>query len=518
MVKKSAPFFFFFVLALVIRWPTVPYIDSAPLDPNFPLHALAAKGLSEGHFLSLPYLEWPDGARMRYIAIPLLLIAAPINWLMSPIPAMNIAVLIWVFLQGCGGYVIGRRFSFPNSASLFLGTGCMVAPIQILALGNGQFENVALFPLLWLIWALRERRSLFFPFFILLFSSPYQGIVGLFAVMVFYTLHKRHVNLLECGLVLLLGAGYYAAVATGDVHASVEPAPAVLSEKAQLWGLFLPSNIAESGTPLPGWIDRIRSLLSAPSGSIYNHRWPWVMSTASSYVGWGLFLGLAFCYRHLKKKPRILLWGLICLIAALGSTWGASGIPLPWGLSAWIPGIHKMQATARLLSGVSAAILLYVAACRIKPRFYYILTAVLVLDGLLVSPAHWPLPAKAPLASPTLQTVDEPVAFWPAAPVIASQKVTMTSLMLEQPLSLFAETNVQMPNPQGKIERTNTIRKNQDGQTPSEWKADICRSGIKKLIQFRDIVGNESQPFVYGFESCDSHFCMWSLCTDQGTP
>ena len=49
---------FFLGLATLLRWPSIPYIEAAPLDPNFPIHALAAKGISEGNIFSLPYLEW----------------------------------------------------------------------------------------------------------------------------------------------------------------------------------------------------------------------------------------------------------------------------------------------------------------------------------------------------------------------------------------------------------------------------------------------------------------------------
>ena len=39
------------------------------------------------------------------------------------------------------------------------------------------------------------------------------------------------------------------------------------------------------------------------------------------------------------------------------------------------------------------------------------------------------------------------------------------------------------------------------------------------IIQFRDIVGADSQPFVKGFENCDEYFCLWSLKDErQGDP
>ena len=72
--KYALIMLFYFALGILIRWPTIPFIYTLPLESNTPLHALAALGLCDGYVLSLPYLEFPDGANVRYIAWPLLIV------------------------------------------------------------------------------------------------------------------------------------------------------------------------------------------------------------------------------------------------------------------------------------------------------------------------------------------------------------------------------------------------------------------------------------------------------------
>ena len=55
---------YFGLVAIVLRYPTSTDLSLIPLDPNFPLHALAALDLSDGGsgFVNTR-LEFPDGAR-----------------------------------------------------------------------------------------------------------------------------------------------------------------------------------------------------------------------------------------------------------------------------------------------------------------------------------------------------------------------------------------------------------------------------------------------------------------------
>ena len=513
-----------FFAALVLRWPTIPFVDSAPLDANFPLHALAAKALSEGSWTTLPYLQWPQGAPVRYIAWPVLIIAIPLNYFFSAIAAMNLSVFFWVWIQGMGGFWIGKNHKLPFQAALFLAFGCIFAPTQLIAMGNGQYENMALFPLCWFYSSLLRNKSCFLPFALCLFSSPYQAIASLLAVPFCIDIKgdfkKNFARFGELFALLLMGYIYYRAVSQGAVHESVTPAPSVLSEKALPSALFLPVNLAESGgIPLSGPFQRLNQLTILPVSSEYNHRWPWIVSTAGSYIGWTFWLGTAWTFFSKVKDNNLLYWASLCLICSLGVTLGKTSIPLPWMLSEYLPGLSQMQATSRFLSGVTAALLLYIALHHKKIIRW--LLPMLVLEGLLVSPAHWPIPARAPLLAQNISSIDSPIAFWPAAPVIASHKVTMTALMLEQPLALYHEKNISMPNATGVVKYSQS-RTDQQGRSPTQWKNEICSAGVRDLIQFRDIVGDNGQPFFYGVQTmnrhCQDSFCRWTLCTNEENP
>ena len=63
------------LLAAIARWPCIPYVDAAPLDPNFGLHALSAAPFSGNHPFKLTSLSYPDGISAQFIAIPTLLMA-----------------------------------------------------------------------------------------------------------------------------------------------------------------------------------------------------------------------------------------------------------------------------------------------------------------------------------------------------------------------------------------------------------------------------------------------------------
>ena len=512
----------FLLCAFVLRWPTIPFIDSAPQDPNFPLHALAAKGLSEGYIFHLPYLEWPSGAPVRYIAWPVLILAAPLNLFFSAISSMNIGVFLWVWIQGLGAFFLGTRWKYPFHSCLLLGIGCMFSPVHVLAMGNGQYENMAMFPLLWFLFALSKKKSCILPFALCIFSSPYQGICALLALPFFISYDRKKIwkPLLEVTSILGLTYIYYHAVSQGNVHESVMPAPAILSEKALLDAMFLPYNIAENGgVPLDGPLQRLQKIRILPVASEYNHRWPWKLSTAGSYIGLTYWIAVAMLWKKGLEHKKILLWALLCLICSLGSSLGNTGIPLPWAITTWLPGLSQMQATSRLLCGLSLALLLL--AIQNPKKYILIFLPLLILEGLLISPAHWPIPAKAPLPAANLQDIDEPVAFWPAAPVIASHKVTMTAVMLEQPVALFADKDIQMPNEKGKV-RYAEHRKNRTGQSLTEWKEHICTTRVQALIQFRDIVGDNGQPFFQGVQTMNTHcqasFCRWQLCETPESP
>ena len=148
-MNNVLPILYFFMLAVFLRWPSLPYLDTLPMNTNFPLHALAALDLSEGGspFRNL-HLEWPIGTPVRYLAWPLLLIAIPLNWFINPIPAMNLAIVLWLTIQGYGLYWLLTQLFVKPLNCYVAATLALLTPQTLMALGNGQFENIAPFPLL----------------------------------------------------------------------------------------------------------------------------------------------------------------------------------------------------------------------------------------------------------------------------------------------------------------------------------------------------------------------------------
>ena len=88
-------------VAFVLRYPTSADLSLVPLDPIFPLHALAALDLSDGGsgFVNTR-LEFPDGAPIRYLAWPLLFCSLLFEGSLHPVAAFHLGILTWLTLQG----------------------------------------------------------------------------------------------------------------------------------------------------------------------------------------------------------------------------------------------------------------------------------------------------------------------------------------------------------------------------------------------------------------------------------
>jgi len=515
-MKQAIAILYFILLSILLRWPMIPYLESIPMEANFPLHALAAFDLASGGspFVNL-HLEWPFGAPIRYLAWPLLLIAIPFNWILDPIPAMNLAIAVWLTVQGYGVFWLLQQLQF-KLHSCYIGSSlALLAPQSLIALGNGQFENIAPFPLLLCYWASSKNYGwlTFLALMACCFSSPYVGLLGLLLVwMTAFKSPKIYLILSTTALITFL---YYGAVSNFNVHESTIPAPASTSEKATILGLLNPANIAENGgVPLAGPIQRLQRLTQTPAGYVYDNRWPWLMATAGAYLGWiWLLAGAWGCWASRKENhTRILLiWGIFCILLSLGATVRIFSIeiPMPWSLGSFSESLSQMQATSRFLA--AASLLLALGVALIPKRKWAIAIALCCsLEALLVSPSHWPVPTRAPMQSDVLKNIQEPVIFWPAAPIIASHKVTMTSLLLKQPLALFSEKGATMPDASGNVQSIGTGN-NRRGHTLSQWRAHITSAGASKVLQFRDVTGAQSQPFNKERGSCDASFCIWSL-------
>lgn len=491
-------------LAVLVRWPTSIYLDAIQLDPNTPLHALIGRELiGEGTAFALPRFEHPGGIPVRLIAWPVLLLSAPLNLLMSAIPALNVALLIRVLLQGLSVGLLLRAMGARIGGQLAGAAGVMVAPSAILALGNGQFENVAYLELALAAWAgMRGGRSGYLIGGLSVlgasFSSPYQGVVAALVLLCVSLLHdpKR-----VPGMIAASGAAfvpvylYFSAVSRGQLHLYVAPAPGGRHEGAGLYDLIRPGPhlpVARREL-LPGVAGRIEQLTATPYAQEYGLCWVWDEVSQASYIGLVLavfgLLGLLKSRREPMARG-LLLAGVTCLVMALGSTlhvasWAPTDIPLPWAISQYLPGISGMQATLRFLSGAVFALAVGVGLL-LRGRGALLAVPVVVLlclDGLLMAPARWPLLARAPRIDELTEHLDEgPVALWPSAPSIAPHNVIMFALLVDRPVSLFTGDAVQEEAVADRVATLHTI--NREGKSASEWLSEVRQADVGHFVRF----------------------------------
>ena len=195
---------------------------------------------------------------------------------------------------------------------------------------------------------------------------------------------------------------------------------------------------------------------------------------------------------------------------ALGSSIPILGlqIPLPWALTAWTP-LSKMAATYRFLAATTGLLILCVSQLRLTRWLTIFSMVLLILDGLLLSPAHWPL--KALEGRPPVEIeATEPIAFWPAAPLLAPHSIIMSALVFEQPMALFEDPEAQMPTATGQVSG-HARRFNQRNESPDEWKERLLKHNVKTLIQFQNMVGERAHPFHSQPKTCGPQFCVISL-------
>lgn len=512
VMKKIFVLSYFLLLAVIVRWPLSIYLDAVPLEPNFPLHALAALDLSiDGTPFLNQHLEWPTGAPVRYLAWPLLLIGIPLERFFSSVEAFNLATLLWIWGQGIGVYWLFSKW-FRSEFQRFSGaTLAIIAPQSLIALGNGQFENFAPFFLLLCFWAAQERRFILCTIGLLAccFSSPYIGFLAL--LLVFITARFQPKMLLALGLSASLTFIYYQPVSSKDVHESTMAAPTDYPEVATIQHLFIPSNKAlSSGTEIMSAKTRWNKIFSKPQAQDYDNRWAWLLASSSNFMGfsflifgcWGLIAN-----RRTELQPLI-IWGILSTLFAFGSSVDLGFIELPflWKVSHILPGLANMQATSRFLFATS--LLLTFGVCLFPHRKWLPLILVIsMLETFFITPAHWPIPSKDLQLSKELQEINAPIAFWPAAPSLSSHKVTMLSLVLEQPLALFSDMEATMPDRKGHY---NAGRgRNRQGQTLQEWNT-LIKERTNLMLQFRgDFETNKNPLTDYHHQQCFSSYCRW---------
>jgi len=406
--------------------------------------------------------------------------------------------------------------------------------MALLALGNGQFENVAYLELAACVWAGRRGGRLggvvgALALLAASFSSPYQGLVAgiVLGLVCLFTERRRVLLAVGAGAVAYpLVFAYFSAVSDGELHLYVSPAPADRHEQAALVELVTP-RVHRSGVlfDMASPSERLARVGRAPYRQAYDFYWMFEGPSVASYLGLGLLLlGLPGLWRR-RADPVIrgvAAAGGVCLVMALGSHLSVStlyrtGVPMPWWLSQHLPGISGMQATLRFLSGATFALIIG-AGCMLEGRRWFLsLPALLVLcvDGLLLSPVHWPVKSLAPhLDSIAPYLGSEPVAVWPSAPAIAPQGITTFVLLIDRPVAMFTgsaqqEDGAEVP---GRVAAAHTV--NRLGESPEEWLKRVQAAGVRQLLQFDGIPQPLQQTILSDEPTCVEGFCIWELAEE----
>ena len=315
--------------------------------------------------------------------------------------------------------VLGSRLGWSIGAKMLSSAALITAPTTLRALGNGQYENLTGFAFVVGVLALLSngRRAALWGFLagmLASFSSPYQGVVvgALIGIGVLMNRPKESWPALAGVSAALAAVLYFRGVTTGDVHLSAVPAPGAMAESASLGEvpqpIFLCAASFHGSLPAAGLSGAQESLFSA---LIEIHvgvwcSWPWVNSVAYGYTGVLLILmgGLGLWKHRQEIMCRILgIFGLTCLAMALGRTLIIApgietAVPMPWILPSPIESVGQMQATVRFLTGLAfaSAIGLGYLAQSISWRIILPVGLAVVVDGLFISPNHWPVPSTEP--------------------------------------------------------------------------------------------------------------------------
>ena len=243
------------------------------------------------------------------------------------------------------------------------------------------------------------------------------------------------------------------------------------------------------------------------------------MVTASSFLGisW-IVLGIIGIWQK-KGDPiarHLLLWSVLAMLFSFGDQFvipiGPKQYSFPWiwQLVDLLPGLSDMNATHRFLMAPSLVLALGVAC--LGRRILMVLGGVIcVLEALLISPAHWPIPSKKPVLPEELSVIQKPFIFWPPPPVISSYKVTMTGLLIDQPIALFSAQGSSMPDASGKIAPLHTLL-DRHGQTLNEWTQSVIDSDVNNLIQYRSFHNSNGElPLRTHPRMCYPSYCVSML-------
>ncbi len=524
-------------LAVLIRWPLSVNWDAMPLDPNSPLHILALEQIaSGGNWGEISNLAFPTPVPIRMVAIPTLLLGMPMAHLMGPMAALNVATTLMVALQGLALAGLVGFLRWGKTAQFIAATAAICCPYTIHVQSLGQQENLGLLAMaLAVLGALSEGKKGWLVSSLALgiagFSSPYQAVpTGLILLGTSWTQGRKVViRSAVCSAIVALPVLLYYTGAT-DGPSSI---PGITTSPPEE-GYLASAGILDMVHPRAMWDGRPVELANAwqrlstfsqPIPEITFHPgWPWITAHQSAYLGLVILLGGIGLYAG-RKSPlhRGLLVGAgAALVFAMGPSLRlvsetSTIVPLPWAALTPIPGLSDLQATHRFLSGLVFALILGLAFwLREASRLKAALIAVLLLsEGLLRSPVHWPLPSiRGDLDEVAAELAEGPVMLWPPLTHFAPQYYEMMAVLLDRPVGIYTPSGVTLRgeiryqgNRQGHL-RMDIVRKTGNKNEPFEvvhattleglgaYEVDVeVAIGKIDLIVFIDQEGNGPDPY-----------------------
>ena len=484
-------------LAVVLRAPLSLNLWAVPLDPNTPLHAIAARQVAGlGSPTVLDMIDPPNGIPVRIVAWPMVLLAAPFVGTLGALPAVNLATTLLVALQGLGVACTARALRIGFRGQLLGAVAGISAPLILHAQSLGRPENLA-FPAFALI-AIGSQRSGMqsrvalgaLGLLAAAFSSPYQAVPAGLLVLALYGFsgwrpRRAPRPWAEIGIIVALAALptvlYFIGAAAGDAGESAFTTSPPESTAAAVTGfgeLTWPRAMAH-GRPVYGldWSTRWDDLFvgQARFGPNFGVR-------TASQVSWLghllLALGLvgAWKHRHRGGIPPLVLASLAAVLFALGPDlrmWSERpwNIPLPWAGVQLLPGLDALVATSRFLSGTVFALCVAAAALADHwPRRWWLLaSAGLIFDGAWRTPRVWPVPAAdTPFFDVARTLPPGPVALWPPIDTIPAQNHELAAAIVERHVHMLSL----------------------DRETPADWARRLSKQQVASFVNIASLDAN----------------------------
>jgi hypothetical protein len=525
-----------FFLSVLVRWPLSVTLGAVPLDPNSPLHALALDQLAHGgSWTEIANLAFPTPVPIRMVALPTLGIGLPLAQFLSPLAALNLATTCMVAAQGLAIAWLVGRLNWGRQAQLIAITAGICAPFTVHVQALGQQENLGFVAFALAVAASMEvgRKGWFFGLLALLlagFSSPYMAVpTGILLLSV--ALFQGRSPLLR-GLACTVLAGlpvllYYTGATDGSASIpgiTTSPPEEGYLASAGIWDMLSPRAMWDGvSLTMDGPWARLSALGNSIPTTALHPGWIWTTAHQSAYIGVVLLLGILALWTERKNaffRPLILACTL-CLLFALGPNLRilsehSTGIPLPWALFSWLPGLSDLQATHRFLAGSIFVLVIGLAWWGrnwSRPKTGLLCLA-LMTDGLLFAPAIWPLPAAhTDLKAVQAELPDGPTMLWPPLTSFAPQYYELMAVLLERPVGIYTPSGVTLSGEihyagsQKGYVRLDIIRKTGQKSAPFEvihattlsdfgpWSMDVeVDLGKINLVMFLDAQGNGPDP------------------------